>query len=1336
MSKKQFRHNRRASAGSPYKNNQSGGRKTLAYILSAFLFLQHLLVIAPSGGSGVAQAAPISDGVVISQVYGGGGNASATYLNDFVELFNRGTTTVSVNNWSVQYTSAAGTGNFGSGITVLSGSIAPGQYYLVRLASGGTGGVALPAADANGTTNMATGAGKVALVNSTTGIACNGSTVPCTAAQLAAMVDLVGYGSTANVFEGAAPAPGPPNNTTAALRAGHGCTDTGVNSADFTVASVTPQNSASPLNPCSAPTPTPTPTATPTPTPTPTPTTTQTNPTATGLASPPSVETGQSTLLTVQVTPGANPTSTGIAVSANLTSIGGAASQAFADNGQNGDASANDNIFSYQASVPAATAPGAKSLAVTVADAQNRAASTGISLTVNQPAASTLVISQIYGGGGNSGAPYLNDFVEVFNNGTETVTFSNWSVQYASAAGTGWQAAPISGSLAPGQYYLVQLSGGTTSGVALPAPDASGGINMSGSTGKIALVKTATPLSGACPSSANIADFVGYGASPSCFEGAAPAPTLGNTTAAIRVRGGCRDTNFNGANFVEVGPVPRNSSTPLNPCPGGDPAPEVYNTTPTGGATSTPLEANVTINFDEDVATAAGWYQISCSLSGIHPASASASTGTVFTLNPDTDFQSGDVCTVTVFATGVTDIDTIDPPDNMAADYTFSFTMLTVRNPDVHLSLGNPSGATADPSNENNYLMKKAEYTLSYNKSKSTPNWTSWHLDSSWLGSAPRQDDFRNDTTLPAGWFQVQGNSYSGSGFDRGHMTPSADRTASIPENSATFLMTNMIPQAPGNNQGPWADLENDERVLLSNTQNEVYIISGGAGQGGTGTGGFKETIGGGLIAVPAATWKVILVMPKADGDDAARVTTQTRTIAVIMPNRDDIRPRDWKEFLVTVDDVEALTGYDFISQVPVPIQADIESRLDAGSNSAPVAASQAVPVTEDAQNVPVTLSATDANVNNTLTYEVVGSPEHGSLSGTGANLTYTPDADYFGTDSFTFKASDGTAASNTATVSITVSAVNDTPLAQNDSKTATEDTALVFAASALTANDAAGGEGENDGLTVTDVISTANTNGQVTLSNGQISYNPAANFNGAASFDYRVCDNGTTNGAPDPKCATATVNVQVGSVNDKPVLVVSSDVTIYAGGSLVAAASATDADLPADTLLFSLNGPAGASINPSTGAISWTPTLAQVGQVYTLTVRVTDAGMLMDEKSFRVAVAYEWSDLQAPLLTDGSSVFNKGRTVPVKFQLTGAAIGKTDAVVKLYLAPVNGETVGQEFAAASAGSSNQGNLFRYDEQEGIYIFNLNTKSLAAGVYRLRVDFGDGVMHSVLMTIR
>lgn len=246
-----------------------------------------------------------------------------------------------------------------------------------------------------------------------------------------------------------------------------------------------------------------------------------------------------------------------------------------------------------------------------------------------------------------------------------------------------------------------------------------------------------------------------------------------------------------------------------------------------------------------------------------------------------------------------------------------------------HLTMGNPSNAVVDVNQPNNYLLDKPQYAVGYSRDRGIPNWVSWHLDSTWLGSAPRQNDFRPDTTLPAGWYQVQATDYSGSGFDRGHHTPSADRTSSVPTNSATFLMTNMMPQAPDNNQGPWEQLESYARTLVS-AGNELYIIAGGAGTGGSGSnGGTTNTVAGGHVTVPNVTWKVIIVLPAASGNDVARVTTSTRCIAIIMPNTQGIRSNTWQQYRVSVDQVEALTGYDFFSNVPVNIQAAIESTVD-----------------------------------------------------------------------------------------------------------------------------------------------------------------------------------------------------------------------------------------------------------------------------------------------------------------------------------------------------------------------------------------------------------------------
>ncbi|MFB4270567.1 ExeM/NucH family extracellular endonuclease [Nonomuraea sp. GTA35] len=215
--------------------------------------------IAALSSPSVAAAAPGT--VVISQVYGGGGNSGAPFSNDFVELFNRSAAPVSLDGWSVQYTSAGGTGNFAANRAALSGTLAPGQYHLVQLAAGTTPSGALPQPDSAGSINMSGTAGKVALVRSAEGLACNGSSTPCSEDQLGQLADLVGYG-TANFSEGtAAPAL---TNATGGFRKSGGCADTDDNGADFETAAPAPRNSATTPAPCGDGEPTPTPTPTPT----------------------------------------------------------------------------------------------------------------------------------------------------------------------------------------------------------------------------------------------------------------------------------------------------------------------------------------------------------------------------------------------------------------------------------------------------------------------------------------------------------------------------------------------------------------------------------------------------------------------------------------------------------------------------------------------------------------------------------------------------------------------------------------------------------------------------------------------------------------------------------------------------------------------------------------------------------------------------------------------------------------------------------------------------------------------------------------------------------------
>ncbi|MCZ4244217.1 lamin tail domain-containing protein [Pedobacter punctiformis] len=400
-------------------------------------------------GTGTTPAAPPAH-VVISEVYGGGGNSGATYKNDFIELYNPSNVAVDLTGWSVQYAAATGTTTWAG--TNLTGSIPARGFYLIQAAVGAGGTVNLPTPDAVGTLALSGTAGKVLLASTTT----LQSGAKPTGANI---IDLVGFGTTANAYEGTAATPAPSNTLSIERKA----------SASSTTATL---------------------------------------------------------------------------------ALGG--TEEFAGNGYDSDN--NNTDFVTQAPNP-----------------QNS--------TVIEPTGAThIVIAEVYGGGGNSGATYKNDFIELYNPTAAAVDLTGWSVQYASATGTGaWSTTVLSGSIAAKSFYLIQEAAGAAGTLDLPTPDKIGTLNLSGTAGKVLLSNTSTAQTGIKPTGTNIIDLVGFGTANG-YEGSAPAVAATNTTSVERkasasstattlgvggteeFAGNGYDSDDNAADFVAKTPNPQNST--------------------------------------------------------------------------------------------------------------------------------------------------------------------------------------------------------------------------------------------------------------------------------------------------------------------------------------------------------------------------------------------------------------------------------------------------------------------------------------------------------------------------------------------------------------------------------------------------------------------------------------------------------------------------------------------------------------------------------------------------------------------------------------------------------
>lgn len=534
-----------------------------------------------------------------------------------------------------------------------------------------------------------------------------------------------------------------------------------------------------------------------------------------------------------------------------------------------------------------------------------------------------LVISQFQPG---TSANVNDEFIEIHNRGSAPVDLNGHRLVYRSSGGTNdvgpfavWTTSTV---LQPGQFYLVASTSYSLGG-SVPADSSYNpsicACSMSASAGGLA-IRQGDMNTGI------VIDAVGWGnATNIFFEGTRTvAPGSGNSQA--RAQSGCQDTDNNASDFATLTPfAPRNTSTQPATC----------------GETGTTLFAAISAN--PTTVTPPGSTRLSVT---VVPATTPPSTGITVVGNLT---QVGGSSSQPFFDDGTNG-------DVTAGDNVFSYAVsfpagtpggnrtvtavasdaqgrtvnnlsqiITINAPLANedpLLFGNPSYATTNVANENNYLMPKPQYTLSYNRSKATANWVAWRLDTSWLGSF-NNGNFEIDNTLPPGWYRVDGDiDYDEPVYDRGHMTPAGDRTNTQANNSATFLMTNIVPQHPDNNQGPWNEFENYIRSVAQ-AGNEIYQITGPTGNIGT-IGATAEN----RIVVPSHTWKVVLIMTNGS-DDLRRAARSTRAFGIIIPNTAQNRNTPWRNFRVTVDAVEALTGHDFFSEIPAATQALIERRRD-----------------------------------------------------------------------------------------------------------------------------------------------------------------------------------------------------------------------------------------------------------------------------------------------------------------------------------------------------------------------------------------------------------------------
>lgn len=347
-----------------------------------------------------------------------------------------------------------------------------------------------------------------------------------------------------------------------------------------------------------------------------------------------------------------------------------------------------------------------------------------------------------------------------------------------------------------------------------------------------------------------------------------------------------------------------NLGTPRQPNGNGTPLPEAG---PPFTVVISPATATVTLGNTQQLSAVAR--------DTLSQVTATTFTWTTLDAGVATVSGTGLVSTVSVgtarivatASNGVADTATITVQAAAAIDY---------RN---HVEFGTPT----DADSSDDILLSKTQFVVSYSPVRGGPNWVAWNLNATHFGPADRCDCFEPDAQLPVGVYRVVTSDYTGSGYSRGHMVMSAQRTVNAQENAVTFLMTNILPQIQDMNGGPWLQFEVQNNDLARISNKELYIYAGGMYPASPST-----LNGAGRVQIPTSTWKIVVEMDRGEGLANVATAADIRVYAVNMPNQSGIQSQPWTNYRTTVDAIEAATGYDFLAALPDAIETVVEAAL------------------------------------------------------------------------------------------------------------------------------------------------------------------------------------------------------------------------------------------------------------------------------------------------------------------------------------------------------------------------------------------------------------------------